>query len=598
MSGQENPLFAIDFTQFPTRTQLVNTEAYQQLFNKAQEPGVNTHRKQAIYDYLIAAVKCNFVPSYFTRELIKSLKTASEAQSGKDGQREILKPNKVMVYFAGTGNPIGLKDSLFDERIINTLLDDEHNDTRPVVIAIPGVGINSENGSIGFSGKRAIRSGSGMADRVGMAHRAMNEAGFAEDASIEIMGHSRGAVQALALGKLHSDKNVRVFAHDPVLGSHVTPAAMNEVVDGKSTLSTVLNSNREINELFVMTCGDENRAEAFALYEGENAYLAKQRHVCEHPGFHNMGVFKGRSTTLNVDVMFSSWIGRLGVWLRSFRSNQDIPFVDQHRDTFKQHVYNKTQTLQNMFFDGKTRGAIGLVVQQFDEENKALRVYPELAKNPDYAVLQKPYKRTRFGLLPTVEETKVPEEDKSALLEEYKLLVRNDSKSEAEQIRQESIFAYLSRPKPLYDFWSRNFAKEVRAANPIIAAADLIASKKRRDALWTVLFLGATAGALCLTLFAQQLIVPILLVGIMAGGAAVCVKLALMGYQASRSQRVSRVEGDRQSLVLEHDALTTPATQLRRSTSPVELIQTGDDLESHGEVTPKNNCLLGCFGRR
>lgn len=484
MPGESN-------TPLATRTTLADQENYNKLYGFAQTTN-NPYRKKAIYDYLAAAYRCNLTPA--AQQSGDSPIKALETESAQLATSTSL-PNKIIVYFAGSGNPVGLKDSLFDEHIIETLSDD-NDSNKPIVIAIPGVGINPKNGDLS---RWDIKSGRGTAERVQQAYDTIkpyaNATNTDQTIDIQIMGHSRGALQAIALGKMLAAENIpsSVMAHDPVMGSKTSPRALNaqlKTTEGAEvSFETTLNCPKTLDRLFVMSRQDENRVTAFKLHDTPAAYQssASGSYMVNHPGYHNIGVFKGRTTSLNLPIMFSNWYWRPFISFLSRRYNQDLPVIDGHRDGFKAFMYEQYKGLFKAFFS--CENDLQDKIKESTERIAQHRFSNELTKNPAYALMQDPDKRKIPEVLvdktilsrkrvsadssnPNIynwnEHADVDDEDeyKANLLSQYNgLVARGNELTTHEQITKENIFAILSVPRPWYAPFSRNYSKEVRALN-------------------------------------------------------------------------------------------------------------------------------------
>ena len=272
-----------------------------------EDPSLNLYKLKNIAERLLVLLKANYkgprslwmpqinAQKKAVKKLIKAteenLKTLNASIESKEPKNKI---NEVVINFCGTGGLPFIDGSAHDDFLLRRL---KEND-QCVGLNIRGVGIDHEgNPSSGF------KTGSGMAERIQEAVDflvKLKEEGHTLDKYFKstILGHSRGAVQALALGKLleeigYGDTNNLIIAHDPVVGDSVdNPKGLKQKVKtkvkGKSSRRSVgellRSSKKTPAKLKVIVRANDRRRNHFRILAEENAYIAEDTFYLSKPG--------------------------------------------------------------------------------------------------------------------------------------------------------------------------------------------------------------------------------------------------------------------------------------------------------------------------
>lgn len=311
-------------------------------------------------------------------------------QDAPDAKEDI---QEIIINFCGTGCPPFLAGSAHDDFLLEQYLEEKSDGV--LAITIPGVGVSS-NGEIS---QEDIRTGSGMAKRVKKAANFILQiTPVPEKVRLTILGHSRGAVEALALGKLlpvlgytAANTDCLVLAHDPVLGgSDDRPPCLDEPISlnikdqrHEFTLGGLLeDAEAEVpGELKVFLRADDRRTQYFSILAIENAYRARSHEYVALPGYHNLGILSAAASNMDISLIEKSipWMLRL---LSRGANQDDGGKIDRDRDRIKTALFED-------YKDRLVRARAGYSVadQPLSEEDENAQFYrycPAVLSNPAY----------------------------------------------------------------------------------------------------------------------------------------------------------------------------------------------------------------------
>lgn len=339
-----------------------------QLINKILEAENSGHFDYAINiaTNLLTLLKISYLQNerqvseeeHFMLDQIQQL---AQRQVEQKEERPLIK--KVVINFCGTGCPPFIKGSAHDDILIDHLLADPSH----AALNIRGVGI-SKNGKVNLTD---IGSGAGMAERINEAADYLIDIKdrLAPDAEIVILGHSRGAVEALAFAKVlnamdldidNDNLNKRkclIVAHDPVVGGkEKRPRCLKEKVKvGNESISVgdLLNRDEVIPaDLQVVVRSNERRKDHFKLLSIPNAYKAMTMKVDSMAGYHSLGAFDTVSANLDAEILFRKV--RWFLHVRSKGSNQwGSNKMDPYRREMKVALFNDYMRLVKSFLGGR-----------------------------------------------------------------------------------------------------------------------------------------------------------------------------------------------------------------------------------------------------
>lgn len=345
----------------------------------------------------------NFLHENFTNTELAIEYLQEEKSKLSIGNKKL---KKIIINFNGTGCPAYL-DSVHDRYLIENLGKEDIG-----ILNIPGVGIDATK-SIA-SNIYDVAYGNSAPHRMQQALDFIREYA-AEDCAIELFGHSRGAVAAIVVGRIISQRypNIKIIAHDPVPGNTsiplIQPSYFNKELDVAhfiqdattplSIQSILENEDLRIRGALVVPFRRDDKRAAFALLDGTHAYDADQFYPLEMPGFHSIGLTD--YTSIDYSVYWEN-LPLIGPMLRTKnkKANQGNEVVDNERnqlkmlsrkhyqqivDLFTNESFSQNDNNQNSTFQNELAKKRAEMLHEFTELGV---LHSEIQNNPVYHAKQ------------------------------------------------------------------------------------------------------------------------------------------------------------------------------------------------------------------
>lgn len=269
---------------------------------------------------------------------------------------ESLKYKTIIINFNGSGCPPYL-DSVHEEYLVSRL-----GKKGVAVKNMGGIGVDVNRSLFGniidFIFNRS------MANRIQEALDYIRD-NADSDCKIEILGHSRGAVQAIILARIVSQKypQVKVIAHDPVPGKTLMPFLMKTwsnmslnvsafLSDTKNTLRTLRSiledSALSIRGVLLVPWRDQDKRPAFALLDGKEVYKADVFCPVKLRGFHTLGLYNQTSIDYYVYWEKIPFIGK-SLLKKNKKAFQGDTEIDSERPLIKKVMRGNYETIMYIF---------------------------------------------------------------------------------------------------------------------------------------------------------------------------------------------------------------------------------------------------------
>lgn len=292
------------------------------------------------------AEKLNAVDNYLLF-LTENFTQAEDLIAYVRGFRQTLKPGSlafktIIINFNGSGCPPYL-DSVHEHYLISRL-------------GKEGVAVKNMAG-IGIDAKQSLfRNIIDFIVNRSMAARIQETLDYIRDnadsdCKIEILGHSRGAVQAIILARIVSQKypQVKVIAHDPVPGKPLMPYLIKTwstmslnvsgfLSDAKESLRTIgsilEDSTLSIKGALFIPWRDQDKRPSFALLDEKEAYKADFVYPIKLRGFHSLGLYNKTSIDYYVYWEKIPYIGN-SILNKNKEAFQGEKTIDSEREAIK-----------------------------------------------------------------------------------------------------------------------------------------------------------------------------------------------------------------------------------------------------------------------